>query len=77
MTMVCCDTQITRTAPAVPTLGDMAARVAGRLATKLHGLANALAESRRRRLEQRALEAMPFDLRKDLGWPAGDTARRA
>lgn len=24
----------------------------------------------RRRLDERAIEAMPFDLRKDLGWPA-------
>ncbi|HCL67463.1 MAG TPA: hypothetical protein DIC56_22035 [Rhizobium sp.] len=24
----------------------------------------------RRRLDERAMEAMPFDLRKDLGWPA-------
>lgn len=32
-------------------------------------------EWHRRREEDRALEAMPFDLRKDLGWPAGDMAR--
>ncbi|MFA7415026.1 MAG: hypothetical protein WC048_11115 [Rhizobium sp.] len=34
----------------------------------------------RRRLEERAIEAMPFDLRKDLGWPAaadGEIPRRS
>ncbi|MDH4438860.1 MAG: hypothetical protein QE284_00545 [Rhizobium sp.] len=34
-----------------------------------------LAEANRRRREQRALDALPFDLRKDLGWPAGDIRR--
>lgn len=29
----------------------------------------------RRRQEGLALEAMSFDLRKDLGWPAGDMER--
>ncbi|MGL3605417.1 hypothetical protein ACSV9I_02770 [Rhizobium sp. G187] len=32
--------------------------------------------ARRLRREQAALQAMPFDLRKDLGWPAGDTGHR-
>jgi hypothetical protein len=35
-----------------------------------------LADARRRRREQRALENLPFDLRKDLGWPAGDIRRQ-
>ncbi|PYB75110.1 MULTISPECIES: hypothetical protein [Rhizobium] len=74
MTMVCCDTPITRTAPAA-TLGAMARRAAGRLATKLNGLARTIAEHHRARRDRAALEALPFDLRKDLGWPAGDTAR--
>jgi hypothetical protein len=75
MTMVCCDTSISRTAPAVSTPGEMASRAAGHLATKLTGLVNAFAARRRRRLDQRALEGLPFDLRKDLGWPGGDIDR--
>lgn len=35
-----------------------------------------LADGRRRRLDQRALDSLPFDLRKDLGWPAGDIHRQ-
>ncbi|MCC8933435.1 hypothetical protein [Rhizobium sp. 'Codium 1'] len=75
MTMVCCTAPITRTAPAVPTTVDMARRAAAHLATKLNGLAHAIAEDRRRRRDAAALAALPFDLRKDLGWPAGDTHR--
>lgn len=30
---------------------------------------------RKRRHEQRALESLPLDVRKDLGWPAGDMRR--
>lgn len=37
-------------------------------------VANLRAASHRRR-DEAALEALPFDLRKDLGWPAGDTAK--
>lgn len=29
-----------------------------------------------RRAEARALESLPFDLRKDLGWPAADRPTR-
>jgi hypothetical protein len=72
MTMVCCDTPISRTAPAVPTPGEMASRAAGHLATKLTGLVNAAVAHRRQRRNAAALAALPFDLRKDLGWPAGD-----
>ena len=75
MTMVCATTPITRTAPAVPTPVDMARRAAGHLATKLNALARAIAADRRRRRDAAALAALPFDLRKDLGWPAGDTHR--
>lgn len=75
MTMVCSDTSIHRTAPAFPTVGALAKHAAGRLATSLHGLARAMAKHHRRRLDQAALEALPFDLRKDLGWPAGDIDR--
>lgn len=30
---------------------------------------------RARREQLRALESLPFDVRKDLGWPAGDIRR--
>jgi len=72
MTMVCCDTPSARTAP---TAGEMAKTAAARLAGQINGVARRLAEQRRRRLERAALEALPFDLRKDLGWPAGDMRR--
>lgn len=75
MTMVCSVSPMTPSATAAPTLAGLAKAAAGRLATSLNGLAHNLAEHRRRRLDQRALEALPFDLRKDLGWPAGDTER--
>jgi hypothetical protein len=75
MTMVCSVPPITRTGPAAPTLGALAKHAAGRLATSLNGLAHNLAEHRRHRRDMAALEALPFDLRKDLGWPAGDIDR--
>ncbi len=72
MTMVCSVPQHSRTAPAGPTPGVMAKAAVARLANSLQGLARAVAAHRRHRRELKALEAMPFDLRKDLGWPAGD-----
>lgn len=79
MTMVCCDTPIpraerSRTAAAALTLDERASRAADRLAAAMKAVANAIASHRRRRLDAAALEALPFELRKDLGWPAGDTA---
>ncbi|ODS57270.1 MAG: hypothetical protein ABS40_06920 [Agrobacterium sp. SCN 61-19] len=58
---------------ATRTLDERASHAADRFATALKALARAFADHRRQRLEQAALEALPFDLRKDLGWPAGDT----
>lgn len=80
MTMVCSVTPIERTArsarlPGVSTPAALMATTVGRLAAKAHGLIRAMADHRRRRLDQRALEALPFDLRKDLGWPGGDIDR--
>ncbi|MBC2773382.1 hypothetical protein H6M51_10935 [Rhizobium sp. AQ_MP] len=75
MTMVCCDSPTTPSATAAPTLAGIAKAAAGRLATRFDVLASTLADHRRRRLELAALEALPFDLRKDLGWPAHDTSR--
>jgi uncharacterized protein YjiS (DUF1127 family) len=34
--------------------------------------AHAVNRWRTRRADARALEALPFDLRKDLGWPSAD-----
>lgn len=75
MTMVCSVTPEIRTASPASMLAATAKAMAGHLAAKLNRLAQAVAEHRRHRLEQAALEALPFDLRKDLGWPAGDTRR--
>jgi hypothetical protein len=47
-----------------------------RLVRSISDLLTRIADAERRRREQRALEALPFDLRKDLGWPAGDIHRR-
>jgi hypothetical protein len=60
---------------ATRTLDERASHAADRFATAVRVLARAIADHRRRRLEQVALEALPFDLRKDLGWPSGDTIR--
>jgi hypothetical protein len=47
-----------------------------RLVRSISDLLTRIADAERRRREQRALEALPFDLRKDLGWPAGDIHSR-
>ncbi|MDQ0422988.1 hypothetical protein J2045_004038 [Peteryoungia aggregata LMG 23059] len=75
MTMVCSVSPLSRTATAAPTPGVMVKAAVGRLANSLEGFACAIAARRRRRLDQAALDALPFDLRKDLGWPAGDISR--
>lgn len=62
-----------RIASAASTLDERASRAADRIATAMKVLARAFADHRRQRLDAAALEALPFDLRKDLGWPAGDT----
>jgi hypothetical protein len=71
MTLLHFDTPLIRS-PRAPSAGIplpfSAVRSLGALLTRL-------AEAGRRRREQRALDAMPFDLRKDLGWPAGDIHR--
>lgn len=59
---------------AARTLDERASHAADRLATMIRTLSRALADHRRRRIDAAALEALPFDLRKDLGWPSGDTA---
>ncbi len=75
MTMVCCDTEMTRTARSAPTLAAMAKLAAGSLASHMNGLARSYADRRRMKRDAAALAAMPDDLRKDLGWPAGDMHR--
>ena len=56
--------QANRLAPAI--------HLALRIVRSLDDGLTRLSEARRRRREQRALDALPLDLRKDLGWPAGD-----
>lgn len=75
MTLVCCDTPTPRTARTAPTPAVLARTVVGRLATHLNGLARGIADRRRIRRDGEALAALPLDLRKDLGWPAGDMRR--
>ncbi len=58
---------------AARTLDERASHAADRLVTLIRTLSRAIADHRRRRLDAAALEALPFDLRKDLGWPSGDT----
>lgn len=60
---------------AARSLDERASQAVDRLATLIRTLSRALADHRRRRLDAAALEALPFDLRKDLGWPSGDTFR--
>ncbi len=71
MTLIHYDTPLIRRPQATAVSGQATRTVVsalGRLFTRL-------GDARRRRLEQRALESLPFDLRKDLGWPAGDIHR--
>ncbi len=71
MTLVHFDTPIARSLRGVP-----AANRPARLPAL--GIVKALAavnDWRKRREQMRALESLPFDLRKDLGWPAGDMHR--
>lgn len=64
MTLVGFDTRISSHAPRMP-------RVANPLGI-LMTAAHAVNRWRTRRADARALEALPFDLRKDLGWPSAD-----
>lgn len=45
--------------------------------TILMSAGRAVWQWQQRRAEARALEALPFDLRKDLGWPSADRPTRA
>ena len=67
MTLVHFDTPMTRFLRGAP--------AANRPAHLFVKATSAIAAWRRHREEQRALDAMPLDLRKDLGWPAGDIRR--
>lgn len=64
-----------RAAALAPATRATAITAVGRLAAKTRGLLADLAARRHLRLDARALEGLPFDLRKDLGWPAGDMRR--
>lgn len=83
MTMVYCETEMTRTALRAPAPAALAKAAAGNLAKRMnrlaqtlaHTLVQTLADRRRARRNAAALAAMPDDLRKDLGWPAGDMHR--
>ncbi len=71
MSLVHCDTPIL----CQPRAEFSATHLAERAVRFLGELSGKMAAARRRRQEQRALDALPFDLRKDLGWPAGDIHR--
>ena len=60
---------------AAPAVAPLSASIGASLAAPLAALAAASRQMRswqQRRATARALEAMPFDLRKDIGWPASD-----
>jgi hypothetical protein len=59
----------------LPSSASPALRPAHSIVRALGGLLHRAADARRRYSEQRALDALPLDLRKDLGWPAGDIRR--
>ncbi|KQW26961.1 hypothetical protein ASE36_19415 [Rhizobium sp. Root274] len=61
--------------PTAPSSASLARRAAHAVLGTLGDLARCAAEAQRRRSEQRALDALPLDLRKDIGWPAGDIRR--
>lgn len=73
MTTVGYDSRIPSQSRRLPTVAHpiAAAPVAASLAA-LVAASRALQSWRRRRADARALEALPFDLRKDIGWPASD-----
>jgi hypothetical protein len=71
MTLIHYDTPLIRRPPATA----VSAQATRTVVSALGRLFTHLADARRRRLDQRALENLPFDLRKDLGWPAGDIGR--
>ncbi|MBW8298813.1 MAG: hypothetical protein K0M60_04360 [Hydrogenophaga sp.] len=68
MTLVGFDSRITLQSRRLPTVAHPLAilMTAGR----------AVRQWQERRADARALEALPFDLRKDLGWPANDRPAR-
>jgi hypothetical protein len=72
MTLLHYDTPLIRN----PDAHSPAIQLALRIVRSLSDGLTRLADARRRRGEQRALENLPFDLRKDLGWPAGDIHRQ-
>ncbi|MFN7010924.1 MAG: hypothetical protein ACK4PN_12920 [Allorhizobium sp.] len=77
MTTVGYDSRIPSQSRRLPTVVHpiAAAPLAASLAASLAALvaaSRALQSWRRRRADARALEALPFDLRKDIGWPASD-----
>lgn len=75
MTLVHFDTPIARAlrgAPAANRPARLPANLPAHLVVKAIAAIN---DWRMRRRDQRALESLPLDLRKDLGWPAGDMRR--
>ena len=69
MTLVGYDSRITVQNRRLPTVAHPI--------TILMSAGRAVRQWQERRAEARALEALPFDLRKDLGWPAVDRPTRA
>ncbi|EHS49196.1 hypothetical protein PDO_3353 [Rhizobium sp. PDO1-076] len=67
MTLVHFDTPIARSLRGAPAANRPAHLIVKAIA--------AINDWSTRRREQRTLESLPLDLRKDLGWPAGDMHR--
>ncbi|WP_159953116.1 hypothetical protein [Rhizobium sp. 18065] len=71
MTLVHFDTPIARSLRGAPA-ANRPSHLSAHLIVKAIAAIN---NWRKRRQEQRALESLPLDVRKDLGWPAGDMRR--
>lgn len=74
MTLLHYDTPF-RISQTAPSSASLARRWAHFVVRTLGDFARHAADAQRRRSDQRALDALPLDLRKDIGWPAGDIHR--
>ena len=73
MTTVGYDSRIPSQSRRLPTvMHSAAASLPAAILAALAAASRQMRSWQQRRATARALEAMPFDLRKDIGWPASD-----